>query len=490
MKRGGTPLSLLLLSSVVTCSPFRTDGDSSGDANDESEDNASAEETSADMGKNVAVTSTNTSPRTAVGPPNVVVVLLDTLRPDYLEVYGFDHDTAPFLKQMAQSSVVFENAFSASSWTAPSTASIFTGLYPPEHTVVQGFRAHRGMIAELRKEGHAEMEINHMPTGLKTLPEIFKQAGYRTYGLASNINIGNAIGFNRGFDRFKKDVNAPAESLFEKVSEWRDEIVRSQPFFLYLHFNDTHFPYHKRLPFYHPSTDPKSDARSRYRSEISYLDTYLKKIWHLPGIRRNTVLVVLSDHGEEFWEHGGIKHGPTLYVELNHVVMMIHGPSVRLKPMRVAENVSQVDMVPTLAAIIGAKYDVEREGISLLPLMSGDDSAQKQRKRLHDRCLFAHRMLSMTKDVAAWSVTCGPLKLIDWRGERRMLFDHRTDPGEHHDISSERPQTVDQLFERLRTFKKRMSRRERVTATTEVALDEDLLIRLEALGYVEHPTER
>ena len=473
------PLLTFLL--AASCSSSRND--KSGRSNHESQSSATAD---AD-GEEAAATQHPT--RKAVAPritrPNVVFVVIDTVRPDFLGMYGAKNEIAPFLGTMAKKSAVFENAFSTSSWTAPATASIFTGLYPPEHSVVQGFRAHRAWVAKLEKEGSAEFEVNQMPTDMRTLPEIFKQAGYRTFGLAANINIGEAIGFNRGFDTFYKDVKAPAETMYDKVAELRPKIVGNGPFFLYLHFNDAHNPYNKRDPYYQASSDPEEDARARYRSEISYLDGFLKKVWQLEGISQNTVLAVVSDHGEEFWEHGDAEHGPTLYIELNHVVMMLYGPETGLKPTRISENVSLIDIVPTLASLIGAQLKTDRAGVSLMPLLAQNSSAEALRKQLRDRCLFAHRMFSTIRNAAVWSATCGPLKLIDWWGDRNKLFDHRTDPGEHRDISDEHAETTAQLSSRLENFKKRMSGRERSTSTTEIALDKTLVERLKTLGYVE-----
>ena len=416
---------------------------------------------------------------------NVVLVLVDTLRPDYLGFYGNDVEPAPFLGKMAAQSTVFENAYSTSSWTAPSTASLFTSLYPPEHTVIQGFRAHRALIAKMEKDGNAEIEVNHMPKDVQTLPEMFKQAGYRTFGLAANINIGDEIGFSRGFDRFEKDVKAPADTMYEKVKKWRKDIVGRTPFFLYLHFNDAHTPYNKRYPYYHSVSDPREDAAARYKSEIGYIDAYLEKIWQLPGISDNTVLMIVSDHGEEFWDHNDIEHGPTLYTELNRVLMMIHGPSLGIPSLRVSENVSLVDVLPTLTEFVGENPQRDRAGLSLLPLFGNADDAERLRRTLRARSLYGHRMFSSIRNLAVWAITDGNHKLIDWWGDRRQLFNHESDPTEQHDIQEKAPQTAERLQTRLNTFKERMRHNQRTASSTEIPLDKALIDRLKTLGYVE-----
>ena len=417
--------------------------------------------------------------------PNVVVVLLDTLRPDYLGFMGNAYETAPFLAELAAKSAVFEKALSTSSWTAPSVASLFTGVYPPQHTVVQGFRAHRGMIAKMKQAGDAELIVNHIPSDLMTLPEMFEKVGYRTFGLTANINIGKEIGFSRGFERFEKHVKAPAENLYDILVGWREDIVQQLPFFLYLHFNDPHTPYHQRMPYFKPAESRKEDTAARYRSEIGYVDQILRKAHHLPGLSENTVWVFVSDHGEEFWDHGSTEHGPTLYGELQHVLMMIHGPSQGIRPGRLKENTSLIDILPTLAALIDAPLEKAREGVSLLPLLRGVDDGHPITKRLKDRCLFGHRMYSSRRKLAVWSVTCGRFKLIDWWGDRRKLFDHSTDRGEYYDLVPKRPKTAEELYSRLDRFRARMDSGEATTEQNEIALDKTLLEKLRRMGYVE-----
>ena len=142
------------------------------------------------------------SPRSAERKPNVVVVLIDTLRPDYLEVYGYPRSTAPFLSSLAKDSVVFEHAFSTSSWTVPSVASMFTSTYPHRHGVVQGLMAFKKQLRKLEKKERASLTLNRLPDGILTLPEHFKHYGYSTFGIAANVNLGPDLGFQRGFDRF------------------------------------------------------------------------------------------------------------------------------------------------------------------------------------------------------------------------------------------------------------------------------------------------
>lgn len=186
--------------------------------------------------------------------PNVVVVLIDTLRPDYLGFYGYKKETAAFLAKIAKKSFVFTRAFSTSSWTAPSTTSLFTSKYPHRHGVMEGFFANKIRATALRKTGKAEIFLNRIPKDLTVLPEIFKSMGYATFGMATNLNISDKIGFDRGFDLFNYKHQAPAEVVYEWVKQSQGRINNSKPFFLYLHPNDVHWPYHKHYPITHLSS--------------------------------------------------------------------------------------------------------------------------------------------------------------------------------------------------------------------------------------------
>lgn len=417
--------------------------------------------------------------------PNIVVVLLDTVRPDYLGFYGFERETAPFLASLAEEAIVFDNAYSASSWTAPATASLFTSLYPPQHGVTQGFRAHRGMVAKLKAAGESKIPLNAIPGDVTTLSELLESAGYRTYGFAANINIGDEIGFSRGFDHFEKKVKVRAEVFAETLEGMKEELLGGDdPYFLYLHLNDAHSPYEKMRPYYRPSSDKKKDFAARYRSEISYIDATLKKIFALVRDRENTAFVVLSDHGEEFWDHGGTEHGPQLYRELHRILMMMGMPGSG--PARIAQNASILDVYPTLADLAGVEIPHAEEGISLKPIVAGTEGKEALLERMASRTLFGHRVYSSKRQVSVWAAVQGRWRLIDWWGGRRKLFDEVDDPGNVFNLTTKRPKITEALTERLGRFKKRMEKDAAdAGAETEVTLDNTLLERLGKLGYVE-----
>lgn len=418
--------------------------------------------------------------------PNVVVILMDTLRPDYLGFYGYEEEKAPFLAELAERAVVFERAFSTSSWTAPSTSSLFTSLYSHQHGVIEGFLMHRTRSKRREDAGVETLEFNRLPADVATLPEVFQSMGYTTFGLAANINVGEEIGFSRGFDRFERDSEASAAFFLERVTEWRDDIRQSEPFFLYLHLNDVHLPYHKRFPYYQKQEAKLGNRRARYLSELSYADEHLRKIYETLDLGKDTVVVALSDHGEEFRDHGGLAHQAKLYIELNRVLMMIHAPFLELEPRRVALNVSLIDVLPTLIELAGGAEEegrFDRQGVSLVPALKNSERTGDFIETLRRRILFGHRVSRDESQEPLWAATLRHWKLIEKPDAPRELYNHRRDPTERRDLySSHREGIPVKLVEAIEEFKEVGIAAE--PDRVQVEVDPELEEQLRSLGYV------
>jgi len=404
------------------------------------------------------------------GPrPDVVVVLIDTLRPDHLELHGYERATAPFLAELARGSAVCRNARSSSSWTAPATASLLTGLYPLRHGVTLGVRAQR-------EQGHgdadASLPFQRLPEDVPTLAERFGAAGYRTFAVTTNVNAGPTLGLLRGFDAARPIRGADAEAVAGAVEDWEARLRGApSPYLLYLHFMDPHGPYHGHEPWYEHARDERTDIVNAYDSEIRYFDRAFRAIHERMGWDENTLLVLLSDHGEEFWEHGRLGHGFGLYRELNDILFMIGGPGVA--PATIETPVSIVDALPTLAALAGLP-PAPGDGRSLAPLLA--DPARVP-EALDGRVLFAHRT-GGTKHL--WAALDGPWKLVEGP-DGTALYDRRNDPEEDVDVSDRHPDVRDRLAARLAEHR---APGIRDVARTRVDLDADTRAALEALGYV------
>jgi arylsulfatase A-like enzyme len=405
--------------------------------------------------------------------PNVLVVLVDTLRADRLPFYGHAADTAPFLTSWAARSVVFERAWATSSWTAPATASVFTGVYPDQHGVVLGMQVFQRM-----QRVAPELELEGIPAELQTLPELSRAAGYRTFGVADNPNIGKELGFDRGFERFECFLEQGSELVTAKLGEWSAEVRASAPWFVYLHYMDPHFPYQRREPYYRapPSDEPLALDSAAYDSEIRFLDREIEQAFALLGVDEETVVVFLADHGEEFGDHGGKGHDPTLYSELTRIPLFIHVPGVA--PRRERAPVSQIDLLPTLRDLLRAPRSEQDAGWSLRELLERGEP-------LGERTLFG-----MRRDKASTlrSAIAGDHKYIvrdfDAALERppvRELYDLAHDPREKANLAEREAALGAELDARLRAHEAG-SRKWRAGAQT-YELSPELLHKLQELGY-------
>ncbi len=271
--------------------------------------------------------------------PNLLIVSIDTLRRDHVTPYGYTRDTTPNLAKLAAEGVVFEDAVSTTNWTLPAHMSLFTGLPPAAH----GVEDDRGRLAD---------EI--VPLG-----EVLTDAGYTTAAITSHVYTDAKFGFGRGMDHFDTQPGRHAEDTVDRALDWLAD-NESKLFFLFVHVFDPHWdfappdgfadrfgqadPAHGKLrtlfPYFMPSRtmDPKlkHDAIALYDAEIAYTDHQLGRLFD--QLRRrdlldDTVVLVVSDHGEEFGEHGTFGHGTHLHAEVSRIPFIARFPSV-LKPGR------------------------------------------------------------------------------------------------------------------------------------------------------------
>lgn len=462
-------------------------------------------------------------PPKSARPPNVIVILLDACRADHLGCYGAARATSPNLDALAAESVLFERATSVASWTKSSVPSIFTGLYPIEHRVFTGNRLDTAdrITSDVLSASHV------------TLAEAFKASGFDTAAFIRNAQISSFLGFAQGFDLYAEDVGN-ADKITSGVLEWLDE-RGSRPFFVYLHYIDPHWPYKPPADvaalFPLPagaSIDPakvdwkemrrriedgdqnlaepdREALRVLYDGDIRYTDRAVGRL--LDGLRErgiyeDTVVVVTADHGEEFFEHGGIGHGTSLYEELLHVPLIIKAPGTA--PRRVRDLVQSIDIYPTVLDLAKGKPAEAISGRSLGPLMRGESGAP--------RPVFAHLARGNKDDRILQSVHAGKHKLIrtfiaganvtgagrqdPQRGGARQavlpglerplakveLYDLEADPGETHELSAQQPEIVRDLGALLDAWEKDHDRGDR--NDNSIPLDEQTIEKLRSLGYV------
>ncbi len=452
--------------------------------------------------------------------PNVVVFLIDTLRADRLGAYGYDrYPTSPSIDVLAQRGVVFEQAYALAPWTMPSVASLLTGQLPCEHQML-----------DTQARLHASTT---------TLVTRLREAGYVTLGLFGNFMVGPDFGFDRGYVLYRGSLR----NADEQVEAVLDH-APAGPLFLYVHNIEPHNPYLYAPPHTPGFPDVSNEVRAKlarhykaYRAarRVDYLagrprgttDTTAEQERHLAalnGVRQeysdlydasvrladerfgsvvaalqrrglwdNTLLVLLSDHGEEFGEHGGWMHDQSLYEELIRVPLIVRFPYDAHAGRRVAEIVSLADVGPTIGEFLQLTIGADGAGRSRLSLAAGQAPAAP--KSLADTLQFVamriERMnyfhpLKMTRGDVNVAIRCGAWKGIwnaDW--DTFELYNVALDPQERHDVRHEHVEMVAAMQARARELLESCGDAGAGIPGDRRLLNDETLDNLRALGYVD-----
>ena len=433
--------------------------------------------------------------------PNVIVVVIDTLRADRLGSYGNPNGLTPFLDELSRRGTRFARAYAASSWTNPSVASLFTSRYPSQHHVA-GFDS---------KIDDSEV----------TLAERLHDAGWETFGTTANFRLQPALGFTQGFDAWRLYLfgrKVTADYLHRRLLRWLDRPRRRllrwvwpRPMFLYIHCLEPHAPYTPparlrrgvaataspaaRQAANDKLTEVRFDAlddgevsllSALYDGEVAAVDGRLRRLFaslEARGLLQHAIVVVTADHGEEFRDHGLLGHGLQLYQEAIHVPLLVIGPGVTAGRV-VEEPVSLVDVAPTLLALLGLDAEPRFEGRSLaLPLAGqatplppdilaelpdppgGADSLQHRRALIRQQTSFLVR------------------RRPDPTGALLELYDLSTDPHEQHSNPPALLSQAPAFQAALTTQMEGLGQRGGVTAHGPV--DDATRARLRALGYAD-----
>ena len=355
--------------------------------------------------------------------PNVLVFLIDTLRYDHLNCDGYARDTAPNIAALARDGIRFSQFISPASWTRPAVGSLLTGVYPAVHG--------------------AQNRTDILRQDAPSLPGALRQTGYETHGFMSNPACIATWGFANGFDRFV-DVDSftikpdkDADVVDDAIATMKNAAGR--PWFMYVHAIGPHSPYEPPTPFDQKFQPTESELGrpitehdrtiAAYDGEIGFTDAQfgrlvseLKKL----GLYDTTLIVVLSDHGEEFWDHGGEGHGATLYDEVIHVPCIVKLPHAE-RAGQVYENIAQsVDIAPTILDALKLTPVKEFQGQSLLPALGAAEPPNR----------LAYSSLSLEK-YNMYASRGGELKYIDdVAGGKKLWFDVAADAKELHPLET------------------------------------------------------
>jgi len=406
--------------------------------------------------------------------PNIVIVLIDCLRADYLEEYGFKENRAPFLKSLQHNSVCFEKAFAASSWTAPSTASMFSALFPFQHGVTMGLMAQMKII-----EIDPSIRINRIPDAVQTLPEILKKVGYSTWGFSDNSNISPKQGFGQGFDLLNYQSKQGADFINDQILKQSERIKKNSPYFLYIHYNDLHMPYKLELSEQEQTGNRIQDLKKRYLLELSFVDSKIRQLFEHFGWEKDTLFILIADHGEEFNEKGMVGHGKSLYNSVIHIPFFIYYPQHHLfQKKRIGNYVSNVDILPTLADFLGIKTPANVSGKSLLPLIKGKEPQEK-------RFILSHLHLKRANndDLIIKAVIYNKFKYIYKFPSEELFYNIMTDFNEERNIINEARNLALKLKAYYFKFEKSAPRFN--PDYVGITLDQKALQELKTLGYLQ-----
>lgn len=407
---------------------------------------------------------------------HLVLVNIETLRADFAGFLGSPLSATPELDSLAARGIVVERAYTAAPWTRPSVASLWTGLYPGRH-------------------GADRQDLDARLSGeVRTIAMAFREGGYRTFGFVTNSNLSPVLGFGRGFDEYRYLVGAPGGDLREAATAWVDSIFASvdsaedgPPLFIALHYDEPHGA------FFRTTFRDRVDGMSRgemirvaeglspgdrmaaiegYRDLVRAVDrevgALVRDLEDRLGPRM--IVVVTADHGEEWFDHGGLFHGFTLHEELLRVPFLLYSPS--LTPGRRTGPIRSVDVLPTLARWTGLPAPSDGDGRAVGDALLGWGTFHRD--------VFAET----TYEKRLEAFVRGDVKLIrDRTSGEETWYALAGDPGEARALERE-PKGSASIRRELDRLRRRMDEGAAGREKTAPIVDESLREELEAIGYV------
>jgi arylsulfatase A-like enzyme len=417
--------------------------------------------------------------------PDVIIISIDTLRADHMGCYGYYRNTTPRLDRLAAEATLFEETYSPSSWTLPAHASLFSSRYPSAH----------GAFGQNTRIGKSSDQLG----------PFFRRHGYRIGGFVDGGFLSHRFGYARDFDVYR-DRRVGIAKILPRARKWWEAQPPGFPRMMFLHCYDVHGPYgsaeeyrntfesppfYGRLPWF---VDPDSDFRKKvesgelilieddvdymlamYDGDIRYTDEMFGEFFEYLEEREewdSSLVILISDHGEEFLEHGSVGHGQSVYQELVHVPLIIKFPRGEWAGKRVTAVSSLVDILPTLADILGEDPSDDWQGISLLPFVTGDlenrnrvfSETDKEFKKITED----YRMIVPTEEADPGMV--------------EQLYDPRFDRGEQFNLFPVAGEWVEKEAMEILAFRDRV--RSASGGVEEIRLDAQLAEELRALGYI------
>lgn len=414
---------------------------------------------------------------------NIILVSIDTLRADHLGCYGYSRPTSPNVDRFCTESVKYDQAIAQAPSTTPSHGSILTSMIPSSHGA---FRTRKRKLSP----------------AVLTMAEILQGEGFRTASFNGGAQLDAKFGFDRGFEVYQSMTGDALDNddftlQVDKGIDWIKQ-HRDQRFFLFLHSYDIHHPYHPTpedltlfsasysgplsIPINatvlskinHKELDMSEADRQfiidAYDGEIKGMDAGFGRLLEFlaaAGLKDDTILIFTSDHGEEFGEHGKMGwHSHTLFDELLHVPLIIRFPRGQFAGTSIPAQVRSIDILPTALELLGVKRDPSFQGLSLIPLVTGEQQTLDDDRAISQR--------DSSRPVPPTS-----LRRTKWKYHRKKLYDLAADPAEKVDVSGQHPEILAKMRSEIEDALKDSGS----TTSEEAVLDSSLTEQLRTLGY-------
>jgi arylsulfatase A-like enzyme len=470
----------------------------------------------------------------------VILVMCDTLRKDHLTMHGYGRDTSPNLAKIASRGTLFLDNISQATWTKVATPSLMTSLYPTSHQIHEF--------------------TDRLPAAADTLAEVYRSAGYATVAYSSVLFTGKFTNLHQGFEELHEmgSVQDPrysaktARAYVDRASNWIER-HRDTPFFMFLHVFDPHDPFEPREPYSSLWADPQKKAEHEkqlaairkviqdpllqmfgmpnraemekagvdpaefvnydkdwYDGSIRGMDVeigrLLERVRQL-GLEDKVQIAFVSDHGEEFIEHGRMFHGQTVYGELAGVPLFLYRPGVIPESVQIRETVRSIDLMPTLLDLSGLPIPERAQGQSLVPLLAAARDAKrsgsngsleeaavrlgwKPEPAVIEKAATKESGGPPPRETQSYGIVAGGWKLV--HNVQRSpgtpefeLYDHGKDSLNKSDVAAKHPEIVERLKTQLAAWKKRAEAGKLPKAGSSEGMSSKDVERLRSLGYVQ-----
>lgn len=401
---------------------------------------------------------------------NVIIVGYDTVGANHVSAMGYTRNTTPVLDSIARNGYLFTNNIAPAPWTVPSFMSLFTGMYPTEHKVINKFTIFN---AEQKKTSN----LSELSPQVVTLAQELKKYGYVTGGFTGDAGVSGSFGYKNGFDEYTDEQKfGSIENSANHALSWLKK-NKDKKFFMFLHGYDAHgqFAIPKQGKFIPKdysgqyTGSPQEEAKLRedqlvaplevapedikfwnglYDSKIYDGDNRFGKFWNefvKMGLDKKTIVVVLSDHGEEYFEHKGIDHGHSLFDELLNVPLVFKIPGLK-GGVKISQQVTSLDVVPTLFDILNitpsSQFATQIKGKSLVPLIEGRKAEALDAFIETDYRDFTHKRGIRTVD--GWKY------IITLESGKQELYNLNDDPKELVNVVKSHPEIASKLESKVK----------------------------------------